>query len=237
MNDSVLLAVTDVVRRNHIQKWLQKAGYSILVAEHLSSAMIHAKQSPPDIIIVDSALEGMKSFQVLHSFQTEKQQVPVIVLGTDGTEEAAAALEAGANDYIFDWTDEREFKARVGNLIHLFRRSKINHTKYKEQIISIGDLSINPSSRQVLRSGKPIDLTRKEFELLLYLARRKDEVCAREEILMNVWDYDFHTGTNVVDVYILHLREKMDKGYKWKLIQTVRGAGYLLRTPAGERNS
>ena len=114
--------------------------------------------------------------------------------------------------------------ARIANLLKLFQTGRME----QEEVIRIGDLVIDPLSRNVSRAEEAIELTHREYDLLLFLARRQGQVCTREDILKQVWDYDFHTGTNVVDVYILHLREKIDRGRKQKLLRTIRGTGYKL---------
>lgn len=230
MDGLIMFAVSNLERAERITGWLEKAGYTVIQTDRIVSALNYVQQNSLDMAIVDIRFEGMKDFDFLHRLQTEKQRLPLIVLGSDGSEEAAAALEAGAHDYISPEADEREVVARVGKLLLLFEIGPWQ----KEQKIEVGDLMIDPPSRQVSRGGKAIELTQREYELLLYLTRRRNEVCSREEILMHVWDYDFHTGTNVVDVYILHLREKLDRGQKWKLIRTVRGAGYMLKPPESE---
>ncbi|KKO55509.1 response regulator transcription factor [Paenibacillus sp. DMB20] len=227
MDRSIMFAVSDQERAERITGWLEKAGYTVIQTDHMDSALSYARQKSLDMVIVDSRLQGMNDFDLLHTIQTERQGLPLIVLGNDGSEEAAASLEAGAHDYISPEADEREVAARVGKLLLLFEMGG----RQKDQKIEIGDLTIDPPSRQVSRGGKAIELTQREYELLLYLTQRRNEVCSRDEILMHVWDFDFHTGTNVVDVYILHLREKLDRGHKWKLIRTVRGAGYMLKPP------
>ncbi|QCT02779.1 winged helix family two component transcriptional regulator [Paenibacillus algicola] len=231
MTGEVLWIVSHAERRLCIEEWLQEAGYEVLVAQQLSTAFIQAAQASVDLIILDSLQEQANLIALIHELHALREGVPIVIYGTGSTVEAADVLEAGANDYIFEYADQREFIARVRNMITLFRSKASSAAVNDNGLIKIGDLCINAQTRHVKRAGKTIELTRKEYDLLLYLAVRKDEVCLREDILGQVWNFDFHTGTNVVDVYILHLREKMDKGHKWKLIRTVRGAGYLLQSP------
>ncbi|SMF86314.1 DNA-binding response regulator, OmpR family, contains REC and winged-helix (wHTH) domain [Paenibacillus uliginis N3/975] len=230
MNGQILIAMNDSEEAIRITNKIQSAGYTVHLADHLSQAITLMEQGEFDMLMMDSRLSGMREFDFVRRMQNGKHRMPIIVLGHNGSNEAAAALEAGANDYISSQVDERELLARVSNLLILF-----NHgNQHRNEKIEIGDLLIDPQSRQVIREESAIDLTQREYELLLYLARRVNEVCSREEILSYVWDYDFNTGTNVVDVYILHLREKLDKGRKWKLIRTIRGAGYMLKAPESE---
>lgn len=230
MNGQILIAMTDGEAALRMMSKLQSAGYSVHVANHLSQAATLVEQAELDMLMLDSQLSGMREFDFVRRMQNRKNRMPIIVLGHDGSSEAASALEAGANDYISGQVDERELLARVSNLLILFNIG----TQQRNEKIEIGDLQIDPLSRQVSRAETIIDLTQREYDLLLYLTQRANEVCTREEILSHVWDYDFDTGTNVVDVYILHLREKIDKGRKWKLIRTIRGSGYMLKTPECE---
>ncbi|WP_054955817.1 response regulator transcription factor [Paenibacillus dakarensis] len=226
MNKSILLAISEKGLADRIRNIIESSGYLVHLVEHVSSALTLIQQVTFVMLIVDSHLSGMQDFDFVRRIQKGEQRIPIMVLGYDGSEEAAAALEAGANDYISGQTDERELLARVNNLLLLFSYG----TSQRNQVIELGDLVIDPLSRQVTREDIPIDLTQREYDLLLYLSKKVNQVCSREDILNQVWDYDFHTGTNVVDVYILHLREKLDKGRKTKLIRTIRGAGYMLRT-------
>lgn len=227
MNGSILLAVAETDAASRVRDKLESSGFSIYLADHISIALTLMQQVKFVMLIVDSQLSGMCDFDFIRRVQKGEQRMPIIVMGHDGSNEAVAALEAGANDYISELTEERELLARVKNLLFIFNYG----VEQRNQKIEIGDLQIDPLSRLVIRDGKSVDLTQREYDLLLFLTKRADQVCSREEILSHVWDYEFHTGTNVVDVYILHLREKIDKGQKWKMIRTIRGAGYMLRSP------
>lgn len=226
LEEPILLAISETVAVSRLRNILESSGYAVHSADHLSQAIILYQQVKFVMVIVDSNLSGMQDFDFVRRIHKSEHRVPVMVLGHDGSFEAAAALEAGANDYISEQMDARELLARVNNLLYLFNYGN----ERKNQKIELRDLRIEPLSRQVFREDQPIELTQREYDLLLYLSKRANQVCSREEILSHVWDYDFHTGTNVVDVYILHLREKVDKGRKWKMIRTVRGAGYMLKT-------
>ena len=226
MNGLILLGMNEMEEAVTIRKKLEDADYVVHSADHLSQVLTMIHQVDFDMLIIDSHLAGMRDFDLVRRMQKGRRRIPIIVVGREGSSEAAASLEAGANDYISCQADGRELLARVNNLFIMFNYG----AKQRIQKIEVGDLQIDPLSRGVNRAGDTIVLTQREYDLLLYLTSRVNEVCSREEILSHVWDYDFHTGTNVVDVYILHLREKIDKGRKWKMIRTIRGAGYMLKT-------
>lgn len=224
MGGNILLAVSEQQRREQMSAWLKRAGHSVILAFDKGSAAAAVRSNTWDMFILDSRLEGMNSFELVGTALRSRPGIPVAVAGWDSSNEAAAALKAGAHDYIPFEADEGEFTARVTKLFNLFEMKRLAGN---DKIV-IGDLIIDRPGRRAIRNGREVELTQKEFELLQYLSGRLNEVCTREDILMHVWDFDFNTGTNVVDVYILHLREKLDRGHKIKLIRTVRGAGYML---------
>lgn len=215
------------IQTDHLEvltEMLEQTGYQVMHAANYSEVVSCIQHSEVDLLLIDSRLPGMVQFNLVERITGKEGQIPVIVVGSEDTDEAVAALEAGAHDYISNDREPREWVARIANLLRLFQTAPLE----EEQTIHIDDLVIDPLGRSVFRDDKPIELTQREYDLLLFLARRQGQVCTREDILRHVWDYDFHTGTNVVDVYILHLREKIDKGYKQKLLRTIRGTGYKL---------
>ncbi|MET3941350.1 DNA-binding response OmpR family regulator [Paenibacillus sp. PvP094] len=153
--------------------------------------------------------------------------VPIIVITPQATpEQIVAWLDQGANDVIVEPFQWKIVMARIRNLLRVFS----NAARTDEEVIVVHDLKVNLRSRRVSRSGEYLMLTPKEYELLEFLARHVNEACTRSAILREVWGYDFAMDTNVVDVYIKHLRVKVDKGRDIKLIHTVRGIGYMLHT-------
>ncbi|PYE49230.1 response regulator transcription factor [Paenibacillus barcinonensis] len=150
---------------------------------------------------------------------------PVFVIVPEATPQRVVDwLDFGANDVMEEPLHPKVMLARIRSLLRLFANASYN----EEEIIVVQDLKINLRSRRVSRGGLYLNLTPKEYELLEYLARHLNEACTRSDILREVWGYDFAMDTNVVDVYIKHLRVKVDKGQDVKLIQTVRGVGYML---------
>lgn len=224
MDKVILIAADNQARIQTITEILEQAGYKVTDAANYSEVVAALQRAGADLLLIDSRLPGMNQFNLVERLAGRGEQLPIIVIGSDGSNEAIHALEAGAHDYIPNDRDERELLARIANLLKLFQTGRAE----QEEIIRVGDLVIDPLSRKVIREEEPVELTHREYDLLLFLARRQGQVCTREDILKQVWDYDFHTGTNVVDVYILHLREKIDRGRKQKLLRTIRGAGYKL---------
>lgn len=166
-------------------------------------------------------------WEEVKAIREKGRQLPVIVLSEAGGPEAAVAVfEAGGNDYMDKPLHLEELRCRIRNLLSLTGRRRLGNN-----VLKIDGLLLEPTRRHVSRDGQEMKLTPKEFDLLHYLVSNAGEVCLREEILSQVWGYRFHADTNVVDVYIRHLRMKVDKGYRNKLIHTVRGAGYVLRAP------
>ncbi|RAR45686.1 response regulator transcription factor [Paenibacillus sp. MDMC362] len=224
MEKVILIATDHQDRFQSVMEILEQAGYKVKHAMNYSEVVAVLQHSGADLLLIDSRLPGMSDFNLVERLTGKREQIPIIVIGNDGSDEAIQALEAGAHDYIPNDRDTRELLARISNLLKLYQIGRME----LEEVIRIGDLVIDPLGRNVSRAEEAIELTHREYDLLLFLARRQGQVCTREDILKQVWDYDFHTGTNVVDVYILHLREKIDRGRKQKLLRTIRGTGYKL---------
>lgn len=224
MEKVILIAADHQDRVQSVMEILEQSGYKVKHVMNYSEVVAVLQRSGADLLLIDSRLPGMSEFNLVERLTGKREQIPIIIIGNDGSDEAIQALEAGAHDYIPNDRDTRELLARIANLLKLFQTGRME----QEEVIRIGDLVIDPLSRNVSRAEEAIELTHREYDLLLFLARRQGQVCTREDILKQVWDYDFHTGTNVVDVYILHLREKIDRGRKQKLLRTIRGTGYKL---------
>ncbi|EFU41268.1 two component transcriptional regulator, winged helix family protein [Paenibacillus vortex V453] len=224
MEKVILIAANNQERVQQLMEKLGQAGYKVTHALNYSEVVAALQRTNADLLLMDSKLPGMSHFNLVQRLTGRGEQIPIIVIGNDGSDEAIQALESGAHDYIPNEWDTRELLARISNLLRLFQTGR----KEQDEIIRIGDLAIDPLCRNVTRENETLALTHREYDLLLFLARRQGQVCTREDILREVWDYDFHTGTNVVDVYILHLREKIDKGRRPKLLRTIRGIGYKL---------
>lgn len=224
-----LLVIGDFLLEVHLLKALHDEGYEIKVVLTEHEALRAINRDELDMLLLERSCHSTNSLhKMIKAFLREQGNRPFpIILFVDEASPSAVVegLGAGANDVVPITVGKEELLARIRNLLGIFR---IENERSSQQVV-IDDLIIDPGSRKVRRGDTELSLTVKEFDLLLYLARHVNRVCTREEILKKVWDYDFHMGTNVVDVYIRHLRTKMDKGFSKKLIQSVRGVGYIIK--------
>ncbi|MER3425560.1 MAG: DNA-binding response regulator, partial [Nitrospiraceae bacterium] len=176
-----------------------------------------------DLIILDLMLPVMSGLDVLRSLRKEKIKTPVLILTARAQiDQKVKGLDAGADDYLTKPFAIEELLARVRALLRRGSGEPLG-------LLQVEDLILNPATREVVRGGQRIDLTAKEYALLEYFMRNAGRVLTRPMIAEHVWNLDFDTFTNVIDVYINYLRNKIDRGHERKLIHTVRGSGYVLR--------
>jgi heavy metal response regulator len=219
------LVVEDEKRiADFLQRGLESAGYAIDVAGDGQSAidMVHATDY--DLIILDMMLPDMDGLKVLEKIRNRKASPPVLILSARGTvEDRVKGLEVGADDYLVKPFAFAELLARVRVLL---RRGQPTPER-----LQVGDLVLDCIRRRVTRDGEPIELAPKEFSILEYMMRNRGRPLSRTMIVEHVWDMDYDGLTNIVDVYIRHLRSKIDDKWSNKLIHTVRGIGYMLDLP------
>ena len=194
-----------------------------------AEALEFLRKSACDVIVLDLMIPGMGGMDVLQAIRREGDKTPVLILTARGeVEDRVEAFRSGADQFLTKPFSTEELVARVQVL---GGRSRGDFGV----ILRLGDLSLDPEKRTALRAGKGIELTEREFRLLEFLMRHADRVCTRLMILEEVWDYHFDPGTNIVDVYIRKLREKIDPPSLPKMLHSVRGEGYLLKAaPASE---
>ena len=179
-----------------------------------------------DVIILDIMLPDINGIEICRRMRAAKNFTPVLLLTALGTtENIVNGLNSGADDYLVKPFKFTELDARINALA---RRSNLEHTPHDQIVIE--DLKIDGRSKSVTRNGDVVQLTAKEFKLLYYLAKNSEMILSREKILDNVWDINFDMNTNVVDVYINYLRKKIDKPYQNKLIHTIKGLGYVIKS-------
>lgn len=207
-----------------LQLELQHEGYRVRHAYDGNAALELILSEPWDLVLLDIMLPGMDGLQVLQRARQADLQVPILLLSArDAIPDKVSGLDLGANDYITKPFAIEELLARMRNLLRF-----IHFQAESSDLLRIDDLTIHRKTRKVIRNNKSIDLTPREFDLLLYLIEHKEQVVTREQILSDVWGYEFIGDTNVTDVYIRYLRRKVDKGFGNKLIETCRGVGYRI---------
>ncbi|MFK4997246.1 response regulator [Bacillus sp. N9] len=217
-----------------LQYNLEKAGFSVITANEGHTGLQIALEEKLEMIILDLMLPGMDGMDVCKTLRQEKVKTPILMLtARDDEFDKVLGLELGADDYLTKPFSPREVIARVKAIL---RRSKMNEESFEnteeKESIQIGDLTVFPEKYEAELAGIKLDLTPKEFELLLYLANNLGKVLNRNQLLDAVWDYDFAGDSRIVDVHISHLREKIEEDTKRPLyIKTVRGFGYKLEKP------
>jgi len=220
-----LLVVEDEKKvSSFIKKGLEEEGYAVDVANDGEEGLYMVLEGVHDLIILDIQIPKMDGLQVLQALRKEKVTTPVLLLTVRATiEDKVMGLDSGADDYL---TKPFAFQELVARVRALLRR----RTEAEPAVLQVADLSLDPARRIVLRGEEKIDLSPREFSLLDYFMRNPDRVLTRTMITEHVWDYNFDTDTNVIDVYVNYLRKKIDAGERPKLIHTVRGVGYVLKT-------
>lgn len=208
-----------------IRKGLEEEGYGVEDAADGEKGIQMAMERAFDLILLDIMLPKKDGIQVLGTLRDAGNETPVLMLTAKGTvEDRVKGLDTGADDYLVKPFAITELLARVRSLL---RRKK--GAERSATTLSIADLTLDLVARKVFRGGKAIDLTSKEFALLELFLRNKNKTLSRSTITEHIWNYNFDTGTNIIDVYINHLRAKIDGGFDHKLLQTIRGVGYVLK--------
>jgi DNA-binding response OmpR family regulator len=208
-----------------LERGLQEAGHTAVVANTGESGLAILREDSFDALILDLILPGMDGIEVCQTVRTEFGYDIIILMLTalSSTENVVSGLKMGADDYL---VKPFKFAELLARLEALERRTTMENNA--NEVYSLGGLEVDNYRRVVKRSGQPIRLTAREYELLLFLVKNEGRIVSRETILAEVWDMDWEVSTNVVDVYINYLRNKVDKGYNPKLIKTVIGMGYVL---------
>ena len=222
MNPMRVLVVEDDQRvASFIQKGLEEEGFAVDVLHDGDDAGVQAQMVDYDCVVLDLMLPGRSGFQVLRDIRSRKAELPVLILSAQASpEERVAGLNGGADDYMGKPFILAELSARIRALL---RRGKPRETKLR-----VADLEVDTVRRRVTRAGQPIDLKPKEYALLEFLVHNSDRPVTRSHIIEHVWDIHFDSISNVVEVHINSLRNKIDRGAAVPLIHTVRGVGYML---------
>jgi DNA-binding response OmpR family regulator len=210
-----------------LKKGLEAEGFATDVALNGTDGLWMAREHPYGAIVLDIMLPGINGFKVCATLREEGVWTPILMLtAKDGELDEAEALDTGADDYL---TKPFSNVVLVARLRALIRRGD----RERPAVLEAGDLRFDPGSRKAWRQDSEVDLTAREMALLEFLLRRKGDVVAKREILEHVWDYDFEGDPNIVEVYVRHLRNKLDRPFGRSSIETVRGAGYRLDADGG----
>lgn len=209
-----------------VRKGLSESNHDVSAALDGATALQMLKTNTYDVVVLDVMLPDINGIEICRRLRAEGNNVPILMLtALNSSDNIVMGLNSGADDYMAKPFKFTELEARINALA----RRASQEPKPAERII-IADLEIDRRTKSVQRDGQPINLTAKEFRLLNYLAKNQGTILSREKILDNVWNINFDMNTNVVDVYINYLRNKIDKPYDLKLIHTIKGLGYVLKT-------
>jgi two-component system copper resistance phosphate regulon response regulator CusR len=222
VTDRVLVVDDDPPLRRMLERTLAAEGYEVSVAADGGAALVEAERSAPDVIVLDVAMPAVDGLAVARRLRDKGDPTPILMLtARDAVPDRVAGLEAGADDYLVKPFAFSELVARIRTVL---RRGVPRQT----EAFRVADLDVDTVRHVATRDGRKLDLTPKEFSLLALMARRAGEVLTRTLISEQVWDMNFDSDSNVVDVHIRRLRAKVDDPFASKLIHTVRGVGYVL---------
>jgi len=221
----VLVVDDDRKTASFVSKALKSDGFAVDVLHSGDDALQAIRVTPFDAVVLDIMLAGRDGLSVVRQLRAQGNRTPVLLLSARGeANERIEGLNAGADDYVPKPFVLEEVIARVRALV---RRGG----DVKSTVLRVADLSLDTTTHQAERGGRTIELTTREYRLLEYLMRSAGRICTRMMILEKVWDYHFDPGSNIVDVYVRKLRDKIDADSPVKLLHTVRGSGYVIREP------
>lgn len=227
----ILLVEDEAKVASFLRSALEETSYAVDTSHDGEEACYFAETTDYDLVILDIMLPKMDGFQVLRRLRARRPNLPVLVLtARGGVEDRVRGLDLGADDYLVKPFALAELNARVRALLRRGARESAAELR-------VDDLVLDSTRRRVTRAGKPIDLSNKEFSLLEYLMRNANHAVTRSMIAEHVWDASFDSFTNVIDVYINHLRNKIDRNFGRKLIHSVRGVGYRISATDPEHDS
>ncbi|WP_439592011.1 response regulator transcription factor [Microbacterium sp.] len=223
-----VLVVDDEVRlADGIRRGLEAEGFAVDVAHNGVDGLWRARETPYDAIVLDLMMPGLSGWKVVEALRADENWTPVLMLtAKDGEWDQVEAFETGADDFV---TKPFSFAVLVARLRALIRRGKVE----RPTVLEAGDLRVDPGARRAWRGDAQIALTSREFSVLEHLMRHRGDVVPKRDLIAGVWDDDFDGDPNIVEVYVGHLRRKVDKPFGRNAIETVRGAGYRLAGDGG----
>ncbi|TDU09519.1 two-component system response regulator YkoG [Bacillus subtilis] len=227
MDKGNILIVEDEEKISRVlQLELEYEGYSVTIKHNGTEGLNAAADGGHSLVLLDVMLPGLSGLEVLRRLRKTDQQTPVILLtARDSIPDKVTGLDIGANDYVTKPFEIEELLARIRAAL------RQNGTKTEDigTFLTYDDLRVNEKTREVRRGDKEVELTPREFDLLVYMLKHPQQVLTREQILSSVWGFDYIGDTNVVDVYIRYIRKKLDYPYEKQLIHTIRGVGYAIK--------
>jgi len=225
-NSYIAIVDDDAAIRSALGRALRMENYDVELFEDGTGALRSIQLRAPDAIVLDLQLPDIDGLEICRRIRRAGDSTPILMLtARDAVNDRVAGLDVGADDYLVKPFDLAELLARLRALL---RRRNVGDGE--ELVLRFEDLSLSPQTREVRRAGRPIELTKIEFDLLELFLQHPRQVLTRDQILDLVWGYNFDSGTNSLAVYIGYLRRKLEEGGEQRLIQTVRGVGYALRT-------
>ena len=210
-----------------LRRGLEAEGIAVDVAHTGTDGLWLARENDYDVLVLDIMMPGMSGYRLCQTLREEEDWTPILMLtAKDGDWDQVEALDTGADDYL---TKPFSYAVLLARVRALLRRRGGD----RPSVLEAGDVRLDPASREVWRGETPIEVTAREFAVLEYLIRRKGEVVSKREMLDGVWDSDFEGDSNIVEVYVRHLRNKLDRPFDRAAIETLRGAGYRLASNGG----
>ncbi|WP_333779129.1 response regulator transcription factor [Streptomyces sp. IBSBF 3136] len=220
---TVLVVDDDEAIRRSLERGLRLSGFTVRTADSGAGALDAVRDASPDVLVLDVSMPGMSGIEVCTRLRDEGRDLPVLMLSAlDESADRIAGLQAGGDDYLVKPFALQELVLRLRALLR--RRPPTGR-----EVLRVAALVIDPAARTAERDGRPLELTRREFELLEVLARNAGLVLTRDQLLERVWGYDFDVRTDAVDTFVSYLRRKLEAGGHPRLIHTVRGVGFVLR--------
>ncbi|WP_419961292.1 response regulator transcription factor [Psychrobacillus sp. BM2] len=234
MKDKVLIVEDEKNIARVLQLELEFEGYAVDIAYTGIDGLIKYREQKWDLVLLDLMLPGLNGLDVLRRIRATEDETPVILLtAKNNTEDKVTGLDLGANDYVTKPFEIEELLARVRSAIR-FAKSSTPVPILDENVHIFESLLLNEQTREITNSGMSINLTPREYDLLLYMMKHPNQVLTREQLLDAVWGFDYYGDTNVVDVYIRYVRKKLEENQQSSHIQTVRGVGYVLKEQKNE---
>ncbi|WP_144533193.1 response regulator transcription factor [Bacillus pumilus] len=227
MNKGKILVVEDEKKIARVLSLeLEYEGYEVTVKETGMDGFQALEEESFDLVLLDVMLPELSGLEVLRRVRKTNTATPIMLItARDSVPDKVSGLDLGANDYITKPFDIEELLARIRAQLRL----NINEQEEKETELSIADLTVNEKTRDIQRAGQMLELTPREYDLLVHLLKHQQQVLTRDQLLTAVWGFDYFGDTNVVDVYIRYLRKKVDYPFEKQLIHTVRGVGYVMK--------